>query len=148
MVNEETVIYLTVPEVIEIHAQTMESMDTNPAPLRSEDLLHSAVTRPQAVAYYGGADLVEQAASLATGISQNQPFLDGNKRTAYAAMITFLDINGLEIQADSTEIARQLIAVAERDGSLEEATSAFATWLRERVHAIGPDAPDTSVESG
>lgn len=148
MVNEETVIYLTVPEVIEIHAQTMESMDTNPAPLRSEDLLHSAVMRPQSVAYYGGADLVEQAASLATGISQNQPFLDGNKRTAYAAMITFLDINGLEVRADSTEIARQLIAVAEREGSLEEATGTFAMWLRERVQPVGTDAPDTPEESG
>jgi len=126
-VSEETVIYLTVPEIIEIHAQTMESMETNPAPLRSEDLLQSAVMRPQSVAYYGGADLVEQAANLATGISQNQPFLDGNKRTAYAAMITFLDINGLEVQAESTEIARQLIAVAEREGSLEEATTAFAS---------------------
>ncbi len=141
--NEGTVIYLTVPEVIEIHVQTMESMDTNPAPLRSEDLLQSAVMRPQSVAYYGGADLVEQAANLATGISQNQPFLDGNKRTAYAAMITFLDINGLGIRADSTEIARQFIAVGERDGTLEDATSAFATWLRERVHPTKnePDEP-------
>jgi len=147
-VSEETVIYLTVPEVIEIHAQTMESMETNPAPLRSEDLLQSAVMRPQSVAYYGGADLVEQAANLATGISQNQPFLDGNKRTAYAAMITFLDINGLEVRAESAEIARQLIAVAEREGSLEEATTAFATWLRERVRAIGADAPDMSGEPG
>ncbi len=139
--NDETVIYLTVPEVIEIHAQTMESMDTNPAPLRSEDLLQSAVMRPQSVAYYGGADLVEQAANLATGISQNQPFLDGNKRTAYAAMITFLDINGVGIQAGSAEIARQLIAVAEREGSLEDATSAFATWLRERVQPTNANDP-------
>lgn len=139
--NEETVIYLTVPEVIEIHVQTMESMDTNPAPLRSEDLLQSAVMRPQSVAHYGGADLVEQAASLATGISQNQPFLDGNKRSAYAAMITFLDINGLGIRAKSAEIARQLIAVAEREGTLEDATSAFATWLGERVHATAPNDP-------
>ena len=146
MVNEETVIYLTVPEVIEIHAQTMESMDTYPAPLRSEDLLHSAVMRPQSVAYYGGADLVEQAANLATGISQNQPFLDGNKRTAYAAMIIFLSVNGFEVQASSIEIARQLIAVAEREGSLEEATGAFATWLRERVRSIAPDAPDATSE--
>ena len=143
--KEEAVIYLTVPEVIEIHAQMMESMDTNPAPLRSEDLLQSAVMRPQAVAYYGGADLVEQAANLAIGISQNQPFLDGNKRTAFVAMLTFLDINGFEIRAGSVDVARQLVAVAEREGSLEDATSAFAMWLRERVQPT-PESTEPAGE--
>jgi len=130
--------YLTVPDVLEIHAQVMESMDSYAAPLRSMDLLESVVMRPQAVAHYGGADLPEQAARLAVGISQNQPFLDGNKRTAFASMKIFLEINGHAIDADDLEIAKQLIAVAEREGSLEEATTRFAAWVREPTVEFTP----------
>ncbi|MEJ7901982.1 MAG: type II toxin-antitoxin system death-on-curing family toxin [Thermomicrobiales bacterium] len=125
--------YLTVADIIEAHAQIMESMGLTPQPLRSLDLLESAAMKPQAAAYYANADIAEQAALLATGISQNQPFLDGNKRTAYAAMRVFLTINHVRIDAPVLEIARQLEAVAEREGSLEAATLQFAAWLRERT---------------
>lgn len=125
--------YLTVADIIEAHAQVMESMGLAPEPLRSQDLLESAAMKPQAAAYYANADIAEQAALLAIGISQNQPFLDGNKRTAYAALRVFLTINQVRIDAPKLEIARQLEAVAEREGSLEEATLQFAAWLRERT---------------
>lgn len=136
--NDKPATYLTVPEVLEIHAQVMESMNAYAAPLRSIDLLESAVMRPQAVAHYGGADLPEQAATLAVGISQNQPFLDGNKRTAFASMKVFLDINGFAIDADDLETAKQLVAVAEREDSLEVATARFAAWVRERTVEVTP----------
>lgn len=125
--------YLTVPEVIALHDEVMELMGWAPAPLRSIDLLESAVMKPQAAAYYGGADLAMQAVMLAVGISQNQPFLDGNKRSAYVAMFAFLEMNGWTVSFPHMDVAQQLIAVAERDGSLEEATNAFAAWLRERL---------------
>lgn len=125
--------YLTVADIIETHAQVMEYLGSAPEPLRSLDLLESAAIKPQAAAYYADADIAEQAALLAVGISQNQPFLDGNKRTAYAAMRMFLTINGFRIDAPSLDIARQLEAVAEREGSLEEATLQFAAWLRDRT---------------
>ena len=140
--------YLTTPEVIALHRRMMDGMGWAPTPLRSDDLLESAIQRAQAAAYYAGADLVEQACVLAVGISQNQPFLDGNKRTALYSLLAFLRLNGLAYIGDRFEIADRLVAVAEREGSLEEATGAFATWLRERVRSIGPDAPDTSVEPG
>ena len=136
--------YLTTPEVIALHRRMMEGMGWAPAPLRSEDLLESAIQRAQAAAYYGGADIVAQASVLAVGISQNQPFLDGNKRTALYSLLAFLRLNDLAYIGDRFEIADRLVAVAEREGSLEEATGDFATWLRERVHAIGPDAPGMS----
>lgn len=125
--------YLSVPEVIAIHAATMRGMGWSPAPLRSEALLESAVMKAQTVTYYGDADIAMQAVTLAVGISQNQPFLDGNKRTAYVAMRAFLGQNGWRIDAESIAVAKQLIAVAEREGSLEDATDAFAAWLRERL---------------
>ncbi len=136
--------YLTTPEVIALHRRMMEGMGWAPAPLRSEDLLESAIQRAQAAAYYGGADIVAQASVLAVGISQNQPFLDGNKRTALYSLLAFLRLNDLAYIGDRFEIADRLVAVAEREGSLEEATGDFATWLRERVRSIGPDAPGMS----
>ena len=134
----DEILYLTVSEIIEMHAQTMHSMGSNAAPLRSEDLLESAVMKPQAVAWYGGADLAEQACVLAIGISQNQPFLDGIKRTAYVAFKVFLEINNVSLSATPMEIAQQLIDVAERMGSLEEAIARFVAWVRDRTVAANP----------
>lgn len=133
--HDKPIRYLTVPEVISIHQQAMKAMNWAAAPLRSEDRLFSAVMRAQAAAYYSGADFAMQASVLAIGISQNQPFLDGNKRTALVSLLQFARINGMEYTGDRFDIANQLIAVAERDGSLEEATEAFVAWLRERLVA-------------
>lgn len=126
-------IYLTTDEVKHIHIRAMESMDWNEAPLRSEGELESAVARPQHAAYYGDADLAYQAVTLAVGISQNQPFVDGNKRTAMAAMRVFLQINGYMIDSDPLPIALHIEAVADRLGTLDEAIDAFAAWLRDRL---------------
>jgi death-on-curing protein len=131
--------YLTPAEVIALHQHMMRRMGWHPAPLRSEDLLESAVQRAQAAAYYGGADLVEQACVLAIGISQNQPFLDGNKRTALYSLVAFLRLNGHDFIGEPLDLAKQLIAVAERTDSLEEATARFAAWVRERVGTIDPE---------
>lgn len=133
-----TVRYLAPAEVIALHRQVMTGMGWSPAPLRSEALLELAVQRAQAAAYYGGADLVEQGCVLALGISQNQPFLDGNKRTALYSLIVSLRANGLDDTGDRFEIADQLIAVAERADGLEEATARFAAWVRERTVPFTP----------
>lgn len=125
--------YLSVAEVVALHQKLMEQAGLFSVPLRSEDLLESAIMRAQAAAYYNDADLAMQASVLAIGISQNQPFLDGNKRTALFSLLMFLAINGLRYAGDRYAIADQLIAVAEREGSLETATEAFAAWLRERL---------------
>ena len=66
------------------------------AGLRDQGLLEAALFRPQ-TGYY--ADLIEAAAARWESMSQNHPFLDGNKRTAFAAMYTFLAINGAHITA-------------------------------------------------
>jgi len=102
------------------------------------DLLESAAMRPQAVGHYGAADLPEQVVTLAVGISQNQPFLDENKRTAFASMKIFLEINGYQIAVDDLDIARQLVAVAERGDSLEAVSARFAAWVRERTVQFAP----------
>jgi death on curing protein len=132
----QAVRYLSVDEVIALHALIMDETGWQPAPLRAPGLLQSAVLRAQNLAHYQDADLVEQASSLGIGISQNQPFLDGNKRTAYVVMLTFLEANDYTVEAAPLEIAERLVRVAERASDREAATEEFNDWIRDRLRPI------------
>jgi death-on-curing protein len=125
--------YLSVADVMALHHEMMEGMGHHPAPLRDAGLLESAVLKPQTAAYYDGADLIRQAAVLAVGIAQNQPYVDGNKRTAYIAALVFLRVNGHPYSGDYMALARELEAVATRTDSLDAATRRFEDWLREHT---------------
>jgi death on curing protein len=125
--------HLSAARVWALHDEAMHRLGSDPAPLRDIGLLESAMMRPQTAEYYEEADLTRQAVILAIGISQNQAFVDGNKRTAYAALDTFLDINGHRYNGDPIELARQLEHVAERTVSLEDAAAKFEHWLRHQV---------------
>src|SRR5687767_13607740 len=125
--------YLTLQEVVQIHDRLISRLGFPHAALRDEGLLESALMRPQMAAHYEDADLIQQGALLAVGISQAQSFLDGNKRTAYAVCETFLDLNGYDITADPIEMAKQLEAVATREDDLSAATTRFESWLRSHV---------------
>jgi death on curing protein len=89
-------IYLTVGEVLEIHRELIESYGGIHG-LRDQRLLESAVFRPQ-VGYYH--TIVEEAAALMESLANNHPFLDGNKRVAFAAAHTFLLINGYDLDVE------------------------------------------------
>jgi death-on-curing protein len=125
--------YLSLAEVIAIHESAMRRLGDEPKPLRDEGLLDSAVMRPQMAAYYEGADVTRQAALLGVGISQAQAFLDGNKRTAYLALNTFLRMNGLTYSGDRLELAKQLEQLAGRSSEPDAAIDAFEAWLRQYV---------------
>src|ERR1700687_180556 len=88
--------YLTLAEALAIHDDQIERYGGSPG-IRDPGLLEAALYRPQ-TGYY--ADLVEEAAALWESLAQTHPFLDGNKRTAFAATYTFLAINGGRITAD------------------------------------------------
>src|SRR6266849_1958565 len=87
--------YLTVAEVLAMHADLIERYGGSQG-VRDQGLLEAALYRPQ-TGYY--KDLTEEAAALWESLSQNHPFVDGNKRTAFAATYTFLLINGYEFIA-------------------------------------------------
>ena len=125
--------YLSLADVIAIHERAMRRLGAAPNPLRDEGLLESAVMRPQMAAYYEDADIVRQAALLGIGISQAQAFVDGNKRTAYLALNTFLRMNGFTYSGERLDLARQFEQFAERSGDADAAIDAFEAWLRERV---------------
>jgi death-on-curing protein len=65
--------------------------------VRDKGLLESAVFRPQ-VGYYANA--AEEAAALMESLANNHPFIDGNKRVAFAATHTFLLLNGYDLAID------------------------------------------------
>jgi death on curing protein len=125
--------YLTVADVVALHDAVMRRTGYVPALLRDEGLLDSALQRPRMAAHYGDADLIAQAALLAVGVAQAQAFLDGNKRTAYAALDVFLRLNNVYYTGDPIHLARQLESVAERTDSLDAATARFEDWLRANV---------------
>ena len=87
--------YLTTVEVLAMHTDQIERYGGSGG-VRDYGLLESALYRPQ-TGYY--ADLIEEAAALWESLSQNHPFVDGNKRTAFAAVYTFLAINGMRLTA-------------------------------------------------
>lgn len=124
--------WLDVAEVVALHESIMRHMGWAPAPLRDEGALESAIMRPRMAAHYEEADLIRQAALLAIGISQAQAFVDGNKRTADAALELFLHINGVELTVDPLAVARELERVAEAEDRAG-AAEAFEAWLRQAI---------------
>ena len=120
--------YLTLAEVLAIHADQIQRYGGSEG-IRDAGLLEAALYRPQ-TGYY--ADLVEEAAALWESLTQNHPFVDGNKRVAFAATYTFLAINGVRLTAGPEE------AYAFISGLYEAGTFRFdklASWLRRNVKA-------------
>jgi len=128
--------YLTVAEVIVIHDEIMLRTDYAPEGLRDEGLLESALMRAQAAAYYEDADLVRQAVLMAVGISQNQPFVDGNKRAAFGVLDVILRINGMVFSGDPIELAKLFENLAEPGSDRGIATDQLVEWLRERIDPL------------
>ena len=94
--------------------------------LRDSGLLDSALARPLNHAGYGEPDTAELAALYAIAIARNHPFVDGNKRTAFAAMVLFLALNGLELEAP--EVEATVVALTMAAGDMPDAE--FIAWVR------------------
>ena len=110
----EDPVFLTLGEVIEIHRDQIERYGGDPG-IRDLGLLQSAMATP--VAGFDGrylhTDLFEMAAAYLFHITQNHPFVDGNKRTGAVASLVFLALNDIEIDADEEEFEKTVIGVAE-----------------------------------
>lgn len=94
--------------------------------IRDAGMLDSALNRPVNQWHYEQADLVKLASAYAFGISRNHPFIDGNKRTSYAACRLFLRANGMDIRATQAEKYLACISLASGDWGEAE----FERWLR------------------
>lgn len=95
--------------------------------LRDENLLESALARPQQRWHYDPrADLADLAAAYAFGLVSSHPYRDGNKRIGFLAAVVFLGINGREFDAPEADVVTQIMTLA--DGRLSEAE--LAAWIR------------------
>ena len=89
--------FLQIADILEIHQTLIDLFGGMPG-IRDEGLLESALSQPQAT-FFGELlhpTIHEQAAAYLYHIAKNHPFLDGNKRTAYGAMETFLRLEWLQ----------------------------------------------------
>ncbi len=105
--------YLSMDQVVRIHRELMQSEGQAPV-LVSEEKLEAAVARPRASVFGHDAypTLAEKAAALLESLAIAHPFLDGNKRVAFAAMDTFFRLNGVLCVPDEDAAYELVIGVA------------------------------------
>jgi death-on-curing protein len=99
-----------------------------PSGIRDLGMLESALARPKNLFAYADElpSLARLAAAYAFGITANHPFVDGNKRTALIASVTFLRLNGLRLVADRADCYRAFYGLAAGIVSEDEMAEWFA----------------------
>ena len=129
--------YLILGEVLALHRRILAESGGRPG-LRDLGAIASALSQPRVSV--GGQDayptLIDKAAALGYSLIRNHGFIDGNKRTAHAAIEVFLVMNGMELRASVDDQERFMLALAAGDVSRE----ALAEWLR--AHATELRAGD------
>ena len=118
--------YPTIDEVVAVHAQLIAKFGGSLG-IRDRGALESALARPQS-GYY--EDIIQEAAALWESLSQNHPFIDGNKRVAVTVTAAFLKVNGYLLEFDDLEAFTFLIGLYE---SNRMQFAELEKWLR--VHA-------------
>lgn len=115
--------YLTVADVLAMHTVLMQRYG-GAVGVRDPGALEAALFRPQ-TGYY--EDIVAEAAALLESLAINHPFLDGNKRIAFAAADVFLRINGWRLQRTPAQIYSEMMQMLE-SGTFDIAH--LDPWLR------------------
>ena len=122
--------YPTVDEVVAVHAQLIARFGGSFG-IRDRSALESALARPRS-RYY--SDIIQEAAALWESLSQNHPFVDGNKRVAVTVTAAFLRVNGHRLEFDDMGAFAFLVVLYET-GALRFAE--LEVWLRQ--HAVSCD---------
>jgi death-on-curing protein len=118
--------YPSLPDVLATHARLIELFGGAQG-IRDRDALEADLGRPQS-GYY--RDVIEQAAALLESLSQNHPFVDGNKRTAITVTAGFLRINGFGLKFDDLEAYQFLMQLYESNQFRWER---LEPWLRQHA---------------
>jgi death-on-curing protein len=120
-------IYPTADDVFSIHRTLIERFGGSHG-VRDLGGLESALARPRS-GYY--RDLIEEAAALWESLSQNHPFIDGNKRVAVTVTAAFLRVNGYWLEFTDTDAYSFLMGLYETGRMRFDSLDA---WLRQ--HAV------------
>ena len=116
--------YLTVADVLGMHTILMQRYG-GAGGVRDPGALEAALFRPQ-TGYY--SDIIAEAAALLESLAINHPFVDGNKRIAFAATDVFLRINGWCLKRQPMVIHTEMLKMLEA-GTFDIAH--LEPWLRE-----------------
>ncbi len=112
--------------VLDVHAEQL-ALFGGADGIRDLGMLESALGRPVNKFSYGESDLAALAAAYAFGLARNHPFVDGNKRAAFASMIVFLGLNGVEFDVPPEQATAMILGVAAGEVSEES----LARWIRD-----------------
>jgi death-on-curing protein len=120
-------IYLSAEQVLFLHARLIAETGGSQG-VRDINLLLSAVTRPQAS--FDDQDLYPdvflKAAALMDSLIRNHPFVDGKKRTGFAAAALFVLLNGYRLIVTNEETIKFVLELARSEHSIDE----IADWLQ------------------
>lgn len=114
--------------VIDVHAEQL-ALFGGAEGIRDRGLLESALSRPVNKFHYGESDIAALAAAYAFGIARNHPFIDGNKRAAFASIIVSLGLNGIDFDVPPEEATAMILGLAA--GEIGE--EGLARWIRENL---------------
>ena len=121
--------WLTRLIVDSIHSEQLKEHGGLPG-IRDENLLESALSRARNKWLYGvERDIAVLAAAYGFGIVTNHPYLDGNKRMGFLALVSFLGINGHEFRATDSEVVTEMLKLA--GGQLSE--TQLVAWIRKHT---------------
>ena len=124
-------LFLTLAEVIEVHTDQITRYGGEDG-VRDLGLLESALAQPEAS--FAGTwlhqSLYEMAAAYAYHLCQNHPFIDGNKRTALACALVFLELNGIQVNDPKGSLKEAMLNIA--SGKMEK--PACAQLLQQLSH--------------
>jgi death-on-curing protein len=123
-------VWLSPELVIAIHDEQLAEFG-GASGLRDAGALESALARPLNRYHYGNTELASLAAAYGFGLSRNHAFVDGNKRTALLAIVTFLGLNGVEFDVPEPEAVVMMLALAA--GEVDE--EGLALWIADKLRS-------------
>src|ERR1700704_4853919 len=119
-------VWLDTAIVLDVHAEHLAIFGGADG-MRDLGMLESALGRPLNKYSYGESDLAALAAAYCYGIARNHPFVDGNKRAAFASLIVLLGLNGIDFDVPPAEATAMIMALAAGEVSEERLTR----WIRD-----------------
>jgi death-on-curing protein len=119
-------IWLDILEVMDMHAEQL-ALFGGADGIRDRGMLESALARPKNQWHYGETDLAALAAAYAFGLAKNHPFVDGNKRAAFHALVVFLRLNEVDFRPDAAQATTIILALAAGKVSEESLTR----WIKD-----------------
>lgn len=118
--------WLDIEIMLDIHAEQLALFGGLDG-VRDAGMLESALARPVNKFAYGENDLTALAAAYAFGVARNHPFVDGNKRAAFASLIVFLGLNGVDFAPPPEAATAMMLALA----AGEVGEDNLARWIRD-----------------